>query len=230
MSTRLDHRTDNKELRAFSASQNILNRADGSAKFSFGETSVLVSVCGPMDVSVRDEKLDEATVEVVVRPATGYAQTKEKLIENILRTTFEPIILSGMMPRTLIEIVVQIEKDDGSALSAAVNGVTLALLDAGLPMKYMAAAVTCMIDKTTDELVLDPTAKELENAASSHTFAFDSINKSSHVLLSNSSGQFSENQYFACHDLCFEAADKVHGFLRVSVESKKEKEYQQIHQ
>lgn len=71
-----------------------------------------------MDVSLRDEKLDEATVEVVVRPATGYAQTPEKLLEDTLRSTFEPIILSGMMPRTLIEIVVQIEKDDGSVSEA----------------------------------------------------------------------------------------------------------------
>ncbi|CAO3585945.1 unnamed protein product [Absidia cylindrospora] len=110
MSTRLNQRSDNKEIRPLSTSQNILNRADGSAKFSFGETSVMVSVCGPMDVSVRDEKLDEATVEVVVRPATGYAQTTEKLMESTLRTTFEPIILSGMMPRTLIEIVVQLKR------------------------------------------------------------------------------------------------------------------------
>ncbi|ORZ10857.1 ribosomal protein S5 domain 2-type protein [Absidia repens] len=230
MSTRLDQRSDNKEIRPLSTSQNILNRADGSAKFSFGETSVMVSVCGPMDVSLRDEKLDEATVEVVVRPATGYAQTNEKLMESTLRTTFEPIILSGMMPRTLIEIVVQIEKDDGSVLSAAINGIALALLDAGLPMKYLPSSVTCAVDKATDDIIVDPTSKELENTSSCHTFAFDGTSTKPHILLSNSIGQFSEQQYFACHDLCFEAVDKVQGFLRVSVESKKEKEYQQLHQ
>lgn len=79
-----------------------------------GETAVMVAVNGPMDVSLRDEKLDEATVEFVVRPATGFPQTKDKLLETILRSAFEPIILTGMMPRTLVEIVVQVEKDDGS--------------------------------------------------------------------------------------------------------------------
>ncbi|CAO3627162.1 unnamed protein product [Cunninghamella blakesleeana] len=181
-----------------------------------------------MDVSLRDEKLDEATVEVVVRPATGFPQTKDKLLEKILKSTFEPIILTGLMPRTLVEIVVQVEKDDGSVLPAAVNGVNLALIDAGLPMKYMASSINCMIDKTNDEIILDPTLKELENASSVHTFAFSSIDLS-HILLSNSHGQFSEIQYFACHDLCKEAVDKVNGFLRVSIDSKKEKEYQQVH-
>lgn len=121
----------------------------------------MCSVSGPIEVQIRDEKLDEATVEVVVRPATGTSSTREKLMEGILRTAFEPIILGGMMPRTLIQIVVQIMKDDGCVLAASVNAITVALLDAGIPMKHMAAAITVMIDKD-DELVLDPTTVELE--------------------------------------------------------------------
>ncbi|KAI8064860.1 ribosomal protein S5 domain 2-type protein [Gilbertella persicaria] len=162
MVNRPDRRTDNTQLRAFSASQNILNRADGSSKFEFGSTSVICSVSGPMEVQIRDEKLDEATIEVIVRPAKGVPGTKEKLMETILRTTFEPVILGGMMPRTLVQIVIQITKDDGSVLAASVNAITLALLDAGIPMKHMAAAITVMVDKTSNELVLDPIAIELE--------------------------------------------------------------------
>lgn len=126
-----------------------------------GSTSVMCSVSGPVEVQIRDEKLDEATVEVVVRPAKGFQTTKEKLMESMLRTAFEPVILGGMMPRTLVQIVVQIIKDDGCVLAAAVNAITIALLDAGIPMKHMAAAITVMIDQE-NELVLDPTAIELE--------------------------------------------------------------------
>lgn len=79
-----------------------------------GDTSVLVSVLGPVEVQIRDEKLDEATVEVVVRPAVGVSTTTERLWERYLRTAFEPVILGGLMPRTLVQIVVQILKDDGS--------------------------------------------------------------------------------------------------------------------
>ncbi|KAI8376467.1 ribosomal protein S5 domain 2-type protein [Radiomyces spectabilis] len=228
MVIRPDRRTDNTQLRAFAASQNILNRADGSAKFELGETSVMVSVVGPVDVQIRDEKMDEATVELVVRPAVGYPATKEKLMESTLRTAFEPVILGGMMPRTLVQIVVQIIKDDGSVMAAAINAITLALLDAGIPMKHMAAAVTCIIDASSKEIILDPTVEEIQNAASTHTFAFDNLHKTPHVLLSDSEGHFDENQYFSCHDLCYEAVDKVHGFMRVAVESKKKKEQQQL--
>lgn len=121
----------------------------------------MCSVSGPIEVQIRDEKLDEATVEVVVRPAKGVPSTKERLMESILRSAFEPVILGGMMPRTLVQIVIQILKDDGSVLAAAVNAITVALLDAGIPMKHMVAAITVTIDQN-DELVLDPTAVELE--------------------------------------------------------------------
>ncbi|KAI9320700.1 ribosomal protein S5 domain 2-type protein [Dichotomocladium elegans] len=225
---RPDRRTENTQLRNFSASQNVLNQADGSATFEFGETSVMVSVVGPVEVQMRDEKMDEATVEVVVRPDKGVATTKEKLLEQTLRTAIEPVILGGMMPRTLIQIVVQVLKDDGSVLAASLNGITLALLDGGIPMKFMIAAMTCMIDRKTEEIVMDPTTKELENAASVHTFAFDNLSKTPHVLLSDSAGEFTQEQYFVCHDKCYEAVDKVHGFLRVAVDSKKQKEYQQL--
>lgn len=121
----------------------------------------MCSVSGPVEVQIRDEKLDEATVEVVVRPAKGIPSTKEKLMESMLRTAFEPVILGGMMPRTLVQIVVQVVKDDGCVLAAAINAITIALLDAGIPMKHMAASITVMIDQD-NELVLDPTAVELE--------------------------------------------------------------------
>jgi exosome complex component RRP46 len=118
-------------------------------------------VIGPAEVKLRDEKMDEATVEVIVRPAVGFPSTKDKLLERALRQTVEPTILAGMMPRTLIQIVVQIVQEDGNMLSTAVNAISLAMLDAGLPMNSLAAAVSAIIDPEGN-LLLDPNSKELE--------------------------------------------------------------------
>jgi exosome complex component RRP46 len=188
---RLDGRTEASQLRAFSASQSLLNRADGSAKFSFGkvnhcydsgwksifpnlssnenvihrsslgDSTAVVSVVGPAEVKIRDEKMDEATVELIVRPAVGFPCTKDKVLERSLRQTIEPTILAGMMPRTLIQIVVQIEQEDGNMLSTAVNAISLAMLDAGLPMNTLVASVSAAIDQDGNTL-LDPNSQELE--------------------------------------------------------------------
>ncbi|GAB5585684.1 exosome non-catalytic core subunit rrp46 [Umbelopsis nana] len=223
---RLDGRTEASQLRAFAASQSLLNRADGSAKFAFGDSTAVVSVVGPAEVKIRDEKMDEATVELVVRPEVGFPSTKDKVLERTLRQAIEPTILSGMMPRTLIQIVVQIEQEDGNMLSTAVNAISLAMLDAGLPMSSMIASVAAAIDQEGN-LLLDPNSQELEDASSVHTFAFDNTS-SYNLLLSQSSGTFSEDQYFECLEACKHASERVHSFIRAAVEKKIQKEYQQL--
>lgn len=105
--------------------------------------------------------MDEATVELIVRPAVGFPCTKDKVLERSLRQTIEPTILAGMMPRTLIQIVVQIEQEDGNMLSTAVNAISLAMLDAGLPMNTLVASVSAAIDQDGNTL-LDPNSQELE--------------------------------------------------------------------
>ncbi|KAG0374692.1 MAG: ribosomal protein S5 domain 2-type protein [Linnemannia gamsii] len=239
--SRLDRtRTSAHQLRPFFSSQNLLNRADGSAQFDFGESSVMCSVVGPSEVKLRDEKLDRATIEVVVRPLVGLPGIKDKAREQAIRETLEPLILSGLHPRTGIQIVVQTMKDDGSILATAFNATILALLDAGIPLKSILGAVTCIVDNNSNEILLDPTTEELANAKSTHTFVFD--NKSSitskeeqqesvdaATLYSDSTGLFSEEEYFECAQICYKAAQAVHGFIRTAVQKKLEKEYQQIH-
>ena len=44
-------------------------------------------------------------------------------------------------------------------LSCCINAACMALLDAGVPMKYLIASVTCILDKD-GQLLLDPTEKQ----------------------------------------------------------------------
>ncbi|CAJ0827937.1 7113_t:CDS:2, partial [Entrophospora sp. SA101] len=175
---------------------------------------VICSVNGPAEVKIRDEKLDKATIDVVVRPLVGTPGTKDKKHEYILRSIFESVIQSGLHPRTLIQIVSQVMEDDGSILATSINATTLALMDAGIPMKNVVTAVSCILDKN-DEILVDPTLQEMENLQSAHTFAFD--NTSSNLIFCDSSGIYSEEQYFNCYELCRAASFKVLAEIRDSV-------------
>ncbi|KAF8980853.1 Exosome component 5 [Entomortierella lignicola] len=244
--SRLDRsRTSPHQLRPFFSSQNLLNRADGSAQFDFGGSSVLCSVVGPAEVKIRDEKLDKATIEVVARPLVGLPGIKDKAREQTIRETLEPLVLSGLHPRTGIQIVVQTMKDDGCILSTSFNATILALLDAGIPLKSILGSVTCIIDSQTNQILLDPTNEELALAKSTHVFVFDNKTSVSStqqggdmdldnadsnlgaILFSDSTGLFTEEEYFECAQICFKAAQAVHGFIRTAVQKKLEKEYQQ---
>ncbi|KAG0364238.1 ribosomal protein S5 domain 2-type protein [Gamsiella multidivaricata] len=239
--SRLDRtRTSPHQLRPFFSSQNLLNRADGSAQFDFGGSSVICSVVGPAEVKIRDEKLDRATIEVVARPLVGLPGVKDKTLERCIRETLEPLILSGLHPRTGIQIVLQTMKDDGCIMSTAFNATILALLDAGIPLKSILGSVTCIIDAQSNQILLDPTTEELAQAKSTHVYVFDNKtsipskesmdvdrNNEAGILFSDSTGLFTEEEYLECANVCFKAAQAVHGFIRTAVSKKLEKEYQQ---
>jgi exosome complex component RRP46 len=53
------------------ASLSHLHRADGSATYSQNGYSIIGAVNGPIEVGRRDELPEEATIDVIVRPAVG---------------------------------------------------------------------------------------------------------------------------------------------------------------
>jgi len=161
--------------------------------------------------------LDKATIDVLVRPLVGAPGTKDKTHEYIIRSTFESVIQSGLHPRTQIQIVSQVMMDDGSIIAAAINATTMALIDAGIPMKDIVAAVSCVINND-DQILLDPTAQEMENVKSVHTFAFNKT--SSSLLFCESLGLFTDDQYFNCYEICKVAAGQIFENIRDAVTNK----------
>ncbi|KAJ1735107.1 exosome non-catalytic core subunit rrp46 [Coemansia biformis] len=219
--TRPDRR-DAGQIRALHCVLGQLSRADGSAQFAAGDSSVLCGVYGPVDVRVYDEKLDRAHIEVKLRPATGLPNTKDKWTESVIRSTFEREILCHLHPRTLVQINVQVRQDDGAVEAAAINAATLALVDAGIPLRTMVAAATCAV-LPGGAIVVDPTLEEAAGAQSVHTFAFggDTAGGPLHV---DSRGDFAMDEYNACYDICATTAERVLAFMRSAVEGKIAKE------
>ena len=53
----------------------LLDRADGSAHYSYNGYSVVGAVNGPVEVQRRDELPEEAAIDVTIRPAVGVRGT-----------------------------------------------------------------------------------------------------------------------------------------------------------
>ena len=71
--TRSDTREAN-QIRPLAAEQSLLNRADGSASFSHGTSSVLAAVYGPVQPKIMGKELiDQCAVDVVFKPLNGIA-------------------------------------------------------------------------------------------------------------------------------------------------------------
>ncbi|KAG1704063.1 hypothetical protein DVH05_006076 [Phytophthora capsici] len=214
---RQDGRAGN-ELRPFASDQGALFRADGSARMSHGTSTVLAAVYGPGQArNWRAEKMDKATLDVCFKLEKGIMTSKEKEYEQIIRETFTPIVVTDSFPRAVISIVVQVIEDNGSLLAVAINAVSLALMDAGVPMTSVVTATSCSLFDD-GSLYLDPTSAEEEDAVSWVTTARSST--SDGVLTCITNGLLSEMQYFACSEACQRASESVAAFFRI-VQQKK---------
>lgn len=198
-----------------------ITRCDGDVCLMQGQTCVAAAVYGPTEVRMNKEILDKATVEVVYKSKVGLPGCAEKIFERIIRNTCETMILTTLHPRSGINIIIQEMQNSGSYLACCINSACLALLDAGISMKFLVAAVTCVIDDK-EEVILDPTSKQEKNATALLTFVFD--NKDFNVVTVNTKGSYSSKQFKNCLCLCKAAAKQVFHFYKKSMEKKLSKD------
>lgn len=210
-----------RTMREMTCELGQLTRCDGDVCMMQGETCVAAAVYGPTEVRMNKEILDKATVEVVYRSKIGLPGCAEKMFERIIRNTCETMILTSLHPRSAINIILQEMQNSGSYLACCINGACLALLDAGISMKFLVAAVTCLINDK-EEITLDPNSKEEKNAKALFTFVFD--NKEFNVITVNTKGSYSAQQFKKCMSLCKTASKKVFDFYRKSMEKKLSKD------
>eukprot|EP00930_Biecheleria_cincta_P083046 TRINITY_DN7268_c0_g1_i3.p1 TRINITY_DN7268_c0_g1~~TRINITY_DN7268_c0_g1_i3.p1 ORF type:complete len:234 (+),score=35.43 TRINITY_DN7268_c0_g1_i3:72-773(+) len=156
-----------------------LLRADGSARFKFGSTTVIAGVFGPREPKSRARELfDRATLDVVVRPRVGIPGAVERQMESHLAHLLNHTIIHTDYPRTQISVVLQLVSCDGSIAAAAGNAAFLALLDAGVAMRATVLNVCVGVrfnDETPNEpaIVLDPTEREEQDCDSTVCLGVD---------------------------------------------------------
>jgi exosome complex component RRP41 len=59
-----------------------------------------------------------------------------------IKETFEPIVQTSLYPRSQIDVYVTVLQQDGGLLAACINGTTLALAAAGVPLTDLVCAVS----------------------------------------------------------------------------------------
>lgn len=198
-------------LRAMKCELNVLSRSDGSAMFTQGDTAVVTAVYGPVEVKPQRILIDKASVEALYRPKSGLPCVHDRMQELLVQNTCETALLATLHPRTSISVIVQEMQDSGGLLACAVNSACLALMNSGIAMKFLVAAVSCMIDHE-DKTLIDPDFKQLKNSRATLTFVFDSVKKS--VVASHTSGRFNQTQYQECILQCKNVSDKIFSFYR----------------
>ncbi|KAF5828533.1 exoribonuclease PH component of the exosome [Dunaliella salina] len=138
-----------KELRRLDCSLDVLQSADGSAVFQMGNTKVLAAVFGPHEVEVRNQmKEDKAIIKCEYAMAAfstgerrkrGKSDRRSQELSLVIKAALEQTVMVELLPRTQIDVYVQVLQADGGTRVAAINAAVLALASAGVPLRDLAA-------------------------------------------------------------------------------------------
>ena len=227
---RPDGRPLGSSLRPLASDQALLNRADGSACFAQGATVVLAAVYGPVQTFTNSSSggVEDAerlgAVEVTYKPPDGSMATGNASKENqvILTATLLRVISLASYPQTTIRFTLQVLDDCGSALAAAFNACSLALVDAGVAQSGMVVALCCAVMPGGD-IVMDPSAEEESLASAIMTTAWHSVSRE--LLACRTSGVMSRDEFQRCRSASRDAIGTVLAFMRMSFVTKCRQQY-----
>ncbi|XP_050420963.1 exosome complex component RRP46 [Adelges cooleyi] len=188
----------------------FLGNTEGSAYLSQGKTTVSVSVVGPFEPKASKILYDQSNVDVTFRKKTGSITVYDKLLESIIQSTVENAVVVHQYPRTTIAVTVQEMQDRGNLLSASLNASCLALMNSGIAMHHLFAAVSCSITDD-EEIILNPDKSQIKDSHAYITLVF--ANSDDQKLLSSyTNGQFTPSTYSRCMNKCYSASKEVFNF------------------
>jgi len=163
---RLDGRKLN-EMRPVKIEVGILGNADGSAYIEQGKNKILAAVYGPREIHPKHQALpDRAALRCRYHMAPFSVQERkspapsrrELELSKVVREALEPSIFTEYYPRTAIDLFIEVLQADGGTRCAGLTVASLALADAGIPMRDLVGA--CAAGKVEGRLVLDLTDTE----------------------------------------------------------------------
>ncbi len=212
---RLDGRALN-ELRPIKIKASVLHRANGSCYIEWGGNKILAAVYGPRECIPR-HKIDPYTAVINCRyRMSPFASLEEHSkagpsrrsteLSKVIREVFENVVIGSKYPKTSIDISMEVLQADGGTRCAAITAASVALADAGIPMKDLVCAVA--VGKIEGQLAIDFAKLEDNFGNADIPIAISSRNKE--VLLLQMDGLMTKDEMSQAIDMALAASEGVH--------------------
>lgn len=197
---RLDGRAVD-ELRPVKVKLGVIERADGSSYVEWGQNKIIASVYGPKEALPKHiSNPYKAIVRFTYRMAPFSVPDRknprpgrrEVEISKVLGEAVERAVFLERFPRTMINVDVQILDSNAGSRIAALTAASLALADAGIPMKGLIAGAT--VGKAGGNLIIDLTKAE-EDAPDAVDLAIATVPTLDEIVLMQMDGHLSQEEY-----------------------------------
>lgn len=156
------------ELRPMEARVGVVERATGSAMFKIGKTIAYAAVYGPRELypqAFQDPERGLLRCHYNMLAFSGAGERvrpgpsrRSKEISMVTTKALLPMLDLSDYPNTVIDVFVELIQTDAGTRCAGITAASMALADAGIPMKDLVTSVA--VGRVEDSIVVDVNKQE----------------------------------------------------------------------
>jgi exosome complex component RRP41 len=202
-------------LRDIKIEVGVLKRAVGSAYIEWGKNKVMAGVYGPRELHPKylrnptkaflrcTYNLAPFSVEDRKRPGPDRRSVE---ISKVSSEALSSVVMLEKYPDTGIDVFVEVLQADAGTRCVGLTAASVALADAGIPMKDIVAA--CAAGKVGDEIVLDLMKEEDNYGECDLPLAV--IPRKKEVVLLQMDGRLTRDEFKKAYKLAVDGALKIY--------------------
>jgi len=204
------------EMRKISMEVGVIPNANGSAKFKIGKTIAIAGVYGPRELHPRRLRLADTgllrcnydlmsfSVSDRKRPGPGRRDKELSLVSSNALTS---VVFLDKYDMQVIDVFIQIPQADAGTRCAGICAASLALADAGIPMRGMAGSISVgAIGKT---VVVDLTKEEEDWAEGATDVPLTYCPKTGTITHLQLDGEITKKDLFKAIDMGVKSAEEL---------------------
>lgn len=215
---RLDGRKAD-ELRPVRIEAGVLRRADGSAYIEWGGNKVLAAVYGPREAHPRHLqdparalvqcRYNMAPFSVSDRKRPG-PDRRSVEISKVISEAFSSVVFKEQFPRTSVDIYIEVLQADAGTRCAGLTAASVALADAGVPMRDL--VTSCASGKIDGVVCLDLNKEEDNFGEADCPMAI--VPRTGEVVLLQMDGHLTYDEFQKAMQLSIGAAHRLYDMQR----------------
>lgn len=216
------------ELRPIRIEVGVLNRADGSAYIEWGGNKILAAVYGPREAfpkhaqnpsrAIVNARYNMAAFSVDERKRPG-PDRRAVEISKVISEALESVIFVEQFPRTSIDVYIEVLQADAGTRIAGLTAASVALADAGIPMRDLVAG--CAAGKVDGQIVLDLNKEEDNYGEADLPIAI--IPRTEEVVLMQMDGNMTREELTRAFEMSKKAALFISKLQKEALKAKYEK-------
>jgi len=221
---RIDGRTA-EEHRPVLIEAGVLSNADGSAYLEIGKNKVLAAVYGPRECHPRHLQdpnkaiiqckynMEAFSVSDRKRPGPDRRSIE---ISKLISEALEKVVLTELFPRASIDVYIEILQANAGTRCAGLTAASVALADAGIPMRDIVPAIAA--GKADGHVLLDLNKEEDNYGQADVPLAI--VPSTDDIVLLQMDGNMTREEFDHAIDLAYGACHEVYDLQKAALKKR----------